>query len=121
MVEAGLLGFLGASSLLVGAALTIGLHPSRRAIGNIMAIGAGTLISAVTYELVLEAASTGEGVRVATGLFTGALAFYFGDLYIDRRGGDDRKRSTGDQTAGSGIAIVLGTSSTAFPNRSSSA
>jgi zinc transporter, ZIP family len=67
------------------------------------------LISAVAYELVGEAfdTSAGEG-GVALGLLAGALAFYFGDLAIDRMGGAERKRATGGAAGGTSLAIVLG-------------
>jgi ZIP family zinc transporter len=39
-----------------------------------------------------------------------ALAvFFFGDLIVDRRGGEDRKDIAGDQPGGSGAAIFIGT------------
>ena len=34
--------------------------------------------------------------------------FFAGDLWIDRHGGDNRKRSGGQQSGGSGLPIVLG-------------
>src|SRR5215213_1799707 len=109
MLEASLFGFLGASSLLIGALLTMWLRPSRRVIGAVMAFGAGTLISAIAYELVLDAIQSSRGFQVALGLAAGALTFFAGDLMIDRSGGADRKRSSGAQADGSGLAIVLGT------------
>jgi ZIP family zinc transporter len=47
-------------------------------------------------------------VPVIAGLAVGALAFYFADLIVDRRGGRHRKRSGGQQADGSGPAIVVG-------------
>src|SRR5215218_6092682 len=81
-----------------------------RLLGIVLAFGSGVLISAVAYELVEDAFGTagGSGV-VGLGLLAGALAFYLGDLAIDRFGGEARKRATGGQDAGSALAIVLGT------------
>jgi zinc transporter, ZIP family len=107
--EAAFYGALGSISLLLGALLTYVLHPSRQIIGYVMAFGAGTLISAVAYELVAEALRTGEGARVSLGIGLGAVAFFLGDLVIDGQGGDNRKSSSGEQAAGSPKAIVLGT------------
>ena len=45
-------GGVGASSLLVGAVLALRTTPSNRTVGLVLAFGAGTLISAVAYELV---------------------------------------------------------------------
>jgi zinc transporter, ZIP family len=75
-----------------------------------MAFGAGVLISAVAYELVEDAFSTAGGSgAVALGLLAGAVTFYFGDLAIDRFGGDGRKSAAGGHDAESALAIVLGT------------
>jgi ZIP family zinc transporter len=103
-------GALAASSLVIGAIVALVLRISLRAIGLIMAFGAGVLISAVAFDLVQEAAdkSTGHGWAVG-GLFAGCLVFFGGDRLIDRLGGSDRKDATGDQESGSPLAIVLGT------------
>jgi zinc transporter, ZIP family len=93
----------------VGAGLTYWLRPSRVVIGCVMAFGAGTLISAVAFELVLDTLEMGRPLQLALGLALGALAFFAGDLWIDARGGGERKRSTGEQADGSPLAIVLGT------------
>jgi hypothetical protein len=75
-----------------------------------MAFGSGVLISAVAYELVEDAFGTAGGSgAVGLGLFAGALTFFFGDLAIDRFGGEGRKSAAGGQDAGSALAILLGT------------
>jgi ZIP family zinc transporter len=74
-----------------------------------MAFGAGALIAAVAYELVLDAAATNADLA-AFGFAAGAILFYGGDWLIDRRGGHGRKTTSGeDQLAGKANAIVLGT------------
>jgi ZIP family zinc transporter len=73
-----------------------------------MAFGGGVLISALAFDLTEEAFRRGGTDAVAFGMAGGALAFYAGDWIIDRRGGDDRKRSGGQQECGSAKAIVLG-------------
>ena len=109
MSEAFFWGVLAASSLLLGGLAAIWLPISRRALGLVMAFGAGVLISAVAYELVQEAFVTSHGNwEIALGLGAGSLVFYAGDAWIDRRGGAHRKHSGGRQTEGSGLAIVLG-------------
>jgi ZIP family zinc transporter len=109
MGEAFLWGLLAGSSLVIGGILALRLQIRGRVLGLVMAFGAGVLISAVAYELVQEAFHVGAGsARVALGLLAGAAAFYFGDLLIDRLGGQGRKSSGGDQAAGSALAIVLG-------------
>ena len=74
-----------------------------------MAFGAGVLISAVAFELYLEAAEIVENRRwIAAGLFAGALTFFVGDTLIDRMGGEGRKSMVGRQAGGAALAIVLG-------------
>ena len=109
MLEAAFWGLVTAGSLWVGAALASFARLSGRVIGLTMAFGAGALIAAVAYELVIDAFET--DLRLASlGFATGALAFYVGDWLIDRQGGDGRKSMTGQsQLAGSASAIVLGT------------
>ena len=109
MVEALLWGLVAGASLLVGAAVVFAVRIGSRALGLIMGFGSGVLIAAVAYELVQEAFRLGDGMgSVAGGLFAGALVFYFGDLLIDRLGGDQRKRSDGSQAQGAPFAILLG-------------
>ncbi len=60
-----------------------------------MAFGAGALIAAVAYELVLEAFETSIRAR-GLGFAVGALVFYVGDWMIDARGGHGRKSMSGE-------------------------
>jgi zinc transporter, ZIP family len=109
MLEAFLWGLVTAGSLWVGAALAAYARLSQRAIGLAMAFGAGALIAAVAYELVIDAFET-DLRRASIGFACGALVFYVGDTLIDRMGGEGRKSMTGEaQLAGSASAIVLGT------------
>jgi ZIP family zinc transporter len=108
MVEAAFWGFVGGVSLLLGAAAGLALPVSKRTIGLIMGFGAGVLISALSFELTQEAFDVGGTDAVAFGLAAGALAFFAGDRVIDRRGGQHRKRSSGQQAEGRPQAIVLG-------------
>jgi len=109
MLTAGLWGLVAASSLVVGALAVFAIPISRRALGLIMGFGSGVLISALAYELVEDAFSLGGGsARVAMGLAAGALAFFAGDLVIDRAGGEHRKRSAGPEVDAPALAIVLG-------------
>jgi ZIP family zinc transporter len=109
MGEALFWGLVAGSSLIFGGLIALRLEISSRAVGLVMAFGAGVLISAVAFELVQDAFETGGGGgEVAAGLFAGALTFYAGDSYIDRMGGGNRKRMSGEQEAGSAFAITLG-------------
>ena len=108
MLEAAFWGFVGGSSLLLGAAAGLMFPASQRVIGLIMAFGSGVLISALAYELTEEAFVRGGADAVAIGLAAGSLAFFVGDSVIDHRGGAHRKRSSGQMEQGGGTAIVLG-------------
>jgi ZIP family zinc transporter len=92
---------LAASSLVLGALVAFAVRIPRRVLGLIMGFGAGVLISAVAYELVLDAvAVAADRFAVAAGFAAGALVFYAGDVAIDRR-------ASGSGSA-SGLALVLG-------------
>jgi ZIP family zinc transporter len=109
MLEAAFWGLVTASSLWVGAALAAFGRLNERAIGLALGFGAGALIAAIAYELVIDAFETDLNLA-SVGFACGALTFYVGDWLIDRRGGEGRKSMTGDsQLAGSASAIVLGT------------
>lgn len=105
-------GALAASSLLLGALIALRRRLGHRLLGGVMGFGAGTLLSAVAYELVPAAAI---GARpVVLGLLLGALTFFVGDWFVDRGGGLSRKdiihpRAAADSPATSGAAIFLGT------------
>jgi ZIP family zinc transporter len=103
-------GTLAGSSLVIGALIALRFSIGLRTIGLIMGFGAGVLISAVSFDLIEEAAekSSGRGAT-AVGLFAGCLVFFGGDRLIDRFGGAGRKRANGDHGGGSSLAIVLGT------------
>ncbi len=109
MLEAAFWGIVTAGSLWVGAALASYARLGQRAVGLAMAFGAGALIAAIAYELVIDAFDT--DLRLASlGFACGGLTFYVGDTLLDRHGGSGRKSMKGEsQLAGSASAIVLGT------------
>jgi ZIP family zinc transporter len=108
MLEAAFWGFVGGGALLIGAVVGLQIGAAQRAIGLIMAFGAGVLISALAFELTQESFDRGGRFAVAFGLAAGGLSFFGGDWVLDHRGGNHRKRSGGQQEGGSGAAIVLG-------------
>jgi ZIP family zinc transporter len=75
-----------------------------------MAFGAGAIISAATYSLLLSAISEEQGkyYLVGIGIAAGAFTFYFADRAVDRMGGEDRLDMEGAQSGGSGAGILLG-------------
>jgi ZIP family zinc transporter len=108
MLEALLAGLGAGSSLLLGALVALRSAPRERTLGLIMAFGAGVLLSAVAYDLVLEALAVSGGAGIPLGITTGAVAFFVGDRIVERAGGGDRKAVSRSTAAGSPRAIVLG-------------
>src|SRR5918996_1934137 len=108
MGEAALWGAVGASSLLLGAVIGLVVSLPRAVIGLILGFGAGTLISALTFELTEEAFRLGGADAVAIGLAAGALTYFAGDWLIERRGAENRMSSMGEQSAGSGSVLLFG-------------
>jgi len=106
VLTATLLGALAALPLLVGAWLALRAHPSARTVGRVAAFGAGALLSAVSFELVLDAVEVASTVELAAGLAVGAVAYYAGDRLLSRgrgtRGGEAQER------AARGRALMLG-------------
>lgn len=108
MLEAAAWGFVGGTALLLGAVIGLLISVPGRVIGAIMGFGAGVLISAVAFELTEDAFEGGGGGSLGFGLAAGALAFWAADWIVDHRGGDMRKRSTGQPPGGSASALVIG-------------
>lgn len=109
MLEAAFWGFVAGVSLFAGAVMALLFKFSQRTIGLIMAFGVGVLISAVAFDLVGEAYELGGIPSVSSGLAVGSLAYFGGNLVLNRRGGRNRKRSSGIKQAGTSRALVLGT------------
>jgi zinc transporter, ZIP family len=100
-------GALASSSLFIGYALAGPLAGSSKAVALLMGFGAGTLVSAVGYQLVPEAGfKHGPGVGIS--FLLGALTYYAADLMVDRRGGEDRQRLDAQQDTGSPWAMFIG-------------
>jgi ZIP family zinc transporter len=107
MLEAAFWGLVAASSLLLGAVLAFAVRVSDRVLGLVLAFGAGTLVSAVAYELVAEAVTSAEpSPLVAFGFAGGALTFYLGSLAVSRMGSGEPSASRRGRDQGT--VIVLG-------------
>ena len=91
-------GLLASSSLVIGAGLALFRSWPPRAVGLVLAFGAGALISAVSFELAQDGVEVGGGAAVAAGLAVGALTYYVCAGAIDRRPGKSQ----------AGTALALG-------------
>jgi len=104
----GFWGFVGGASLLLGALVGVYVGASRRLIATVMAaLGAGVLISSVAFELMDEAYEMGGFDSSSLGLLLGAVAFFFADREVNRRGGA-RRKNPGDKQGDSATAIAIG-------------
>ena len=100
-------GVFSSAALYLGEALARPMADKPRATGLVTGFGAGTLLSAVAYQLVPEA-SFEDGLGVGVGFFAGALAYYVGDRLVDQAGGAARSDIDGTPPSGSGAAMFLG-------------
>ena len=112
-LEAGFWGLLGGGALVIGAAIAWFVPVPQKVVASVMAFGSGVLISAVAFDLMEEAVSTGGLAATALGFLVGAVVYLAANLALARRGARMRKRS-GDlqpseqEHAGSGSAIAIG-------------
>jgi ZIP family zinc transporter len=106
--EAALWGLVGGSSLLIGAWFALRTDIQRPILGLLMGFGAGTLISALAFELTEEAFALGGADTVAAGLGAWALCYFIGDRWLDRRGAAGRMRVDVDSSDSAGMALLLG-------------
>ncbi len=103
-----LIGALAALPLLIGAWIALSRHPSGRVVGLIAAFGAGALISAVSFELVLDAVDNGDPLTLSIALAAGALTYFAGSEYLERRS----KSATGGSR---GLALLMGATLDGIP------
>lgn len=101
MLRAVLIGAVSAAPLVLGAWIALRRHPSNRVVGLISAFGAGALISAVAFELVLEASGKKSPAVLAAALAFGAIVYFLGSKYLDRR----TKRGSASSR---GLALLMG-------------
>jgi ZIP family zinc transporter len=89
--------------LILGALLGIVRKWPDRAVGAVLAFGAGALISAVSFDLAEEGVRLGGADSVAIGLAVGAATYFVADRFVDRLS----KPQTGT-SAGDGTPLALG-------------
>ena len=99
-------GALAASSLVLGALVAL-IHPwPDRAVGLVLAFGAGALISAVSFDLAQEGARIGGPGVLAAGLAAGSLTYFAADRAVERLpSGRGASRKASDGAAGPALAL----------------
>ena len=106
MLNAFFWGLLATSSLLIGGIIASRFSLSKKTIGIIMGFGAGTLISAISYELIFEAVHIAKKSGFpAFGFFTGAFTFFFADKLIAKFGA--RNSGSGGASSHSNLIIPM--------------
>jgi len=88
------IGILSAISLPLGAMLSFVWKPEQRVIAVLMAFGAGSLLAAVSVDLVGNALDYGEFNSLALGSLIGGILFITLDNIVNNYGGYKRKFST---------------------------
>lgn len=105
-VLAGLAGLLAGGALLAGSVLGWFARVPRRVVAGVMAFGSGVLISALAFDLVLEAQDEGGFWPTVGGFVAGAVVYVVANHLLDRFGQRNR-RGTGEDP-GTGMGIALG-------------
>ena len=100
--------FLATSALIWGGIIGLRFTISKRTLGMILGFGAGTLFSAVSYELIFESVTKAPGSGFpAFGLFTGAAVFFFADMLMEKYMGGKPEQSEASRQSGLIIPMVL--------------
>ncbi len=108
MLNAFLWGLLATSSLVIGGVIASRFSLSKRTIGIILGFGAGTLISAISYELIFESVKLAKGTGFpGFGFLTGAFVFFFADWLIAKFGAVDPMDQDGPAQSRLIVPMVL--------------
>lgn len=102
---AALAGLAAGSALLLGAIIAWWIRVPRIVVTSIMAFGSGVLISALAFDLVLEAQELGGLAATAAGFAAGALAYVGANAALDRFNARNPRHRGGDPGTGLGIAL----------------
>jgi ZIP family zinc transporter len=84
VIEAGLWAFLGQATLVVGAWIALAFDVPRKVLGLVAGFGAGTLVAASAFELLVPAYHESDRAVIAVALAAGALSFYAIDRVVAR-------------------------------------
>ena len=125
MTTALIYGLIASSGFLVGVTLGLFTSPPRRLLAGVIAFGAGTLVCALTFELMEEAFETGTSAWSLGGFLLGALIYIVIDQALERAAAESPKREgrdpqdvkpgaeripeTSEQATVSGMALLAGT------------
>jgi ZIP family zinc transporter len=83
-LQAGLWGWLAASSLLLGVAIGLLCKLPRKVVASIMAYGSGVLIAAICFEQLPDALRLGGHLATLGGMFCGGVVFVLASRWLER-------------------------------------
>jgi ZIP family zinc transporter len=95
VLEAGLWGLLGQTTLIVGAMIALRIAVPVRVLGLVSGFGAGTLVAAAAFELTVPAYREAGARTSGLWLAAGAITFYVADRAVARRAPRHEHGSTG--------------------------
>ena len=104
-IWAGLAGLLAGGALLAGAVVAWLVRVPAQVVATVMAFGAGVLISALAFDLVLEANDEGGLLPTVTGFVVGAVAYVTANELLDRFDKRNPRGRGEDPGTGTGIAV----------------
>lgn len=105
-IWAALAGLAAGGALLAGAIVAWVVEVPRRIVAGTMAFGAGVLISALAFDLVLEAQAEGGLVPTVVGFGLGAVVYVVANQLLDRF--DKRNPRGRGEGPGTGTGIAIG-------------
>jgi ZIP family zinc transporter len=80
-----------------------------------MSFGTGVLIGAASFELLTESIREDGVLTTSIGFLSGAFVFTISELFITKKGGNERKRTKKRSDNHSGLSIFIGTIIDAIP------
>ncbi|MDF2574260.1 MAG: family zinc transporter [Agromyces sp.] len=104
-IGAALSGLIAGGALVVGAVIAWVVRVPVRLVAAVMAFGAGVLISALAYDLVLEARDEGGLWPTIAGFGIGAVIYVVANQLLDRFDRRNPRGSGEDPGTGTGIAV----------------
>jgi ZIP family zinc transporter len=102
---AALAGLAAGGALLAGAVVAWFVHVPVRVVATVMAFGAGVLVSALAFDLVLEAQAQGGFWPTVIGFAVGALVYVLANKLLDRFDQRNPRGTSEDPGTGTGIAL----------------
>ncbi|WP_313812407.1 ZIP family zinc transporter [Glutamicibacter sp.] len=104
-IQALIWGSVAGSALLLGAGAAWWLRIPRIWVCSIMAFGAGVLISALSFELVLEAFTMGGLAATLLGITAGAVLYFGANKLLAKRSRRRQKAASTEESSGTAIAV----------------